>query len=346
MTVSGPARDLVVAVGSAGGVEGLKTFVAGLPADLPATVLVSLHLPAAARSHLPAILQRLSRLPVLQADEHLPLVPGQVVVARPDAHLVVVDGHLVLGHGARENGARPSHDVLLRSAATARGPRVVGAVLTGLLDDGAAGLAVVARYGGACVVQDPEEAEFPSMPRAALRAVPSAVVRPLADIAQEVTRAVISQPAPHPEVPEEDRQRDLAEVRSALGGPPEMAGDERPGEPSSFACPDCHGVLNSVPDRSVLRFRCRTGHAWTAESLVAQQDDDVESALWTALRVLEERAEVSRKLAESAGAGRREWSAEHFRRRADEALASADLIRSVLRRESELPLLPKVAAEP
>lgn len=267
------------------------------------------------------------------------------MTARPDAHLVVLDDHIVLGHGARENGARPSHDVLLRSAALARGPRVVGAVLTGLLDDGAAGLAAVARYGGLCLAQEPADAEFPSMPRAALGAVPSARTCSLADLLREVVRAVTEPPSTPPEVPEEQRLRDLAEVRSALGGPPEMEG-ERARQPSPFACPDCHGVLNVVPDSQLLRFRCRVGHAWTAESLVAQQDDDIEAALWMAMRALEERAEVSRRLADSAAADQREWSQEHFRRRADEAESSAELLRSVLRREAQLPSLPQVSAEP
>lgn len=345
MTAPAQHRSLVVVAASAGGVEALKRLVRALPADLPATVLVALHLPAEARSYLPEILARVSRLPVAQADDDMALEPGLVLTARPDAHLVVVDGHVAMGHGARENGARPSHDVMLRSAAVARGPRTVGVVLTGLLDDGAAGLATVARYGGACLVQHPDDAEFPSMPSAALRAVPWARRPRLDELAEEVVRAVTEPVPPGDDVPEDQRQRDLAEVRSALGGPPELEG-EPVGTPSPYACPDCHGVLNTVPDERVLRYRCRTGHAWTAESLVAQQDEDVEAALWTALRVLEERAEMSRRLAQSAGQGQRDWSREHFARRAQEAERSAELIRSVLRRESDLPSLPRVSAQP
>jgi two-component system chemotaxis response regulator CheB len=345
MSTPGQRRDLVVVGASAGGVEALKGLVRRLPADLPATVLVGLHLPAAARSYLPEILGRAGRLRVVQAADDLALEPGMVVTARPDAHLVVVNDRVVLGHGARENGARPSHDVMLRAAAVARGRRTVGVVLTGLLDDGAAGLAAVDRLGGACLVQDPSDAEFPSMPRAALRAVPTATSVPLAALAQEVVRAV-TEPLPPEDQPPEEPTQDLAELRSALGGPPAMSGEHPVGVPSAYACPDCHGVLNTVPDPQVLRFRCRTGHAWTAESLVAQQDDDVEDALWTALRVLEERGEMSRRLADNAEQGRREWSTEHFRRRADEADRSAELLRSVLRREASLPALPQVTADP
>jgi two-component system chemotaxis response regulator CheB len=346
MTTSRASRDVVAIGASAGGVEALKALVGRLPADLPAAVLVALHLPATARSFLVDILARHSRLPVVQALEGLPVVPGQVVVARPDAHLLVLEDQIVLGHGATENGARPSHDAMLRSVALARQERSVGVVLTGLLDDGAAGLRVVHRYGGACLVQDPDDAEFPSMPRSALRAVPEAVALPLDALAKEVVRAVTEPRALRPVVPEEDHSRDLAELRSAIGTPEEMAGTDRPGVPSPYACPDCHGVLNTIPDDRLLRFRCRTGHAWTAESLIAQQDSEVEEALWTALRVLEERADISQRLADQSAEGRRDWSREHFARRADEALRSASLLRSVLSRESDLSVLPTAAGEP
>lgn len=240
-------------------------------------------------------------------------------VTGPQRDLVVVGASAggvealrVLGHGPKENGSRPSHDAMLRSAALARGPRVVGAVLTGLLDDGAAGLATVARYGGHCLVQDPDEADFSSMPAAALRAAPTARALPLAALAQEVVRAVDELPPADPQVPEEQWQRDLAELHSALGRSPGLPDGSSVGEPSPYACPDCHGVLRTVPDERLLRFRCRTGHAWTAESLVAEQDSDVEAAIWTALRVLEERAEMSLRLADLAVEHGREWSREHF----------------------------------
>ena len=337
-------RDLVVVGASAGGVEALKTLVGALPGDLPATVLVALHLNASARSYLADILARSGALPVRQARPDMPLVAGEVVVAHPDAHLLVVDDRVVLGRGPRENGSRPSHDAMLRSAALARRSRVVGAVLTGLLDDGAAGLHVVERYGGHCLVQDPAEADFPSMPTAALRAVPTARSLPLRALAEEVVRAVSEVPPAEPVVPEEQWQRDLAELQSALGRSPVLPDGSAAGPPSPYACPDCHGVLNAVPDPGVLRFRCRTGHAWSAESLVAQQDTDVEEALWTALRVLEERAEMSRRLAGMAVTNGREWSQEHFLSRATDADRSAALLRAVLRRESDSPPLPSKAA--
>jgi len=331
-----PHRDLVVVGASAGGVEALKTFVRGLPHDLPATVLVALHLPADGQTVMADILRRRCKLLVKDAVDGDPLEPGTVVVAQPDAHLLVVDGHVVLGRGARENGHRPSHDAMLRSAALSHGTRAVGVILTGLLDDGAAGLRLVERYGGACLVQSPEDAEFPSMPQHALEAVPRARQLRVADLPEEVVRVVHGDSVPPvPEVPDDLRALDLVELRSALGEPPVTADGTPLGTPSTYGCPDCHGVLNEVHDGGTVRFRCRTGHAWTAESLLAEQGVQVEDALWTALRILEERVQMSHQLAEVAESQGRGWSAEMFRQRAAEADGSAEALRSLLLRQVE-----------
>lgn len=326
--------DLVVVGGSAGGVEVLKRFVAGLPADLPATVCVVLHLASSSPSLLPGILARGAAVQVLPATEDAPLVPGVVYVGVPDNHLVVVDDALSLGVGARENGYRPSVDVLLRSAALARGRRVVGVVLTGMLDDGTAGLAAVARHGGTALVQDPQDAEFPSMPCNALEATPGARALPLDALAEEVVRIVTTdQPRSGPPAPEPDpglAQRDAAEVRSALGLDPAPADSAAVGVPSACSCPDCGGVLHEVGGEPAIRFRCRVGHAYGAASLLHSQADTVEDALWTALRAVEERQDVSRRLAAEAERSGRDWSRMHFTRRAEEAHRSADVLRSVL----------------
>lgn len=321
---------LVAVAASAGGVEALKLLVAALPGDLPATVLVALHLPEAARSMLAQILSRHCLLPVRTAEDGLELRRGEVLVAPPDHHLLVRDGRVVLGRGPRENGHRPSHDAMLRSVALEAGPAAVGVVLTGLLDDGAAGLEAVARLGGRCLVQDPDDAEFSSMPLAALEAVPSATRVPLAALASVLVDLLHS---PHGPAPAPDPVRlelDRAEVRSAEHGSPVVADGGPPGVPSPYACPDCGGVLNQVQDQPVLRFRCRTGHAWTSLSLAERHDHTVETALWAALRALEERSDLSRRLAAEARQGEREWSSGHFERRADEADRSVRVIRSVL----------------
>lgn len=324
-------RDLVAIGSSAGGVEALKRLVGALPDDLGATVLVGLHIPATGPTVLPQILQRTTRLEVVPAEHGMPLRPGQVVVAQPDSHLLVEHDHVVLGRGGRENGHRPSHDAMLRSVALARGSRAVGVVLTGMLDDGAVGLACVERYGGLPLVQDPAGADFPDMPRAALAAVPSAVPLPLERLAAEISVAVADgRPLAVPDVAESQRAVDLAELASALGEPGTLPDGSLPGVPSPFSCPDCRGVLRVVEDAGPLRYRCRTGHAWTGEALAGQQHHDVEEALWAALRTVDERAELCARLAADASSRGQSLSSSHWARRAEESERSAAVLRMLI----------------
>ena len=325
--------DLVVIGASAGGVEALKRVIALLPPDLPATVCVTLHLADDTTSLLPGILSRAGAIEVLPATDGAPLRPGVVYVSQPSFHLTVVDDHVELGPGAKENGFRPSVDVLLRSAAVARGPRVVGVILTGMLDDGTAGLAAVARYGGVTLVQDPADAEFPSMPSNALHGTPTARSLSLDALVDEVVEIVSSGPAVPAEQPDIDaavRERDEAEIRSALGQNPALPGGAPIGVPSPYSCPDCGGVLNEVSDDAPVRFRCRVGHAYNGESLLRHQAHTFEDALWTALRAVEEREQISQRLAGEAAQAGRDWSHAHFARRAEDAHRSAVVLRGVL----------------
>ena len=265
----GRRRDLIVVGASAGGVAALQAFVHGLPADLPAAVLVVMHMRAAGPGKLAGILQRQTMLPVGRAEDMTPVRPGRIYVARPGCHLLLRDGEIRLGRGAHENGHRPAVDALFRSAARWYGPRTVSVVLSGALDDGAAGAAAVARRGGAAAVQDPADALFDGMPTATLQAVPSAVTAPLAELPAAVVR-LLREPA-SPGASEVTRQltieTDMAELTSqALRDP------DRPGTPSELSCPDCHGILYDIDDPAVPRYRCRVGHAWSLQSLAVFQD--------------------------------------------------------------------------
>jgi two-component system chemotaxis response regulator CheB len=319
-------RDLVVIGASAGGVEALRELAQRLPGDLAATVLVVLHVPATGSSALPQILARRCELPVKHAEEGDRLLPGRILIAPPDRHLLVHGDRLTLSRGPRENGYRPAVDVLFRSAARTRGSRVVGIVLSGALDDGAAGMVAIALRGGLTVVQDPQEALHPSMPRAAAAALDHVRQLPVAEIARVVVQVVGT------EAPDEAPVSELMKEEAAVAelDPDALLSLDRPGQPSGWSCPDCHGSLFTIEEGGFLRFRCRVGHAWSVESLVAQQTQSLETALWMALRALEEKASLTADLSRRALARGHAISAQQFDQQYREAHESAHLLRTLV----------------
>src|SRR5579862_3126519 len=163
------ARDIIVIGASAGGVDAIKNLVRGLSVDIGASFFVVHHFPPFQKSHLPEILSRAGPLPAHQATNGEAILPGRIYIAPPDRHLLIKDGHIELFHGPKENFTRPAVDPLFRSAADSYGPRVIGVILTGLLDDGTAGLIHIKNKGGLAVVQDPDDALFAGMPNSALK---------------------------------------------------------------------------------------------------------------------------------------------------------------------------------
>lgn len=271
--------------------------MAALPADLDAAVLVVLHVPPAGRSRLPDILSKAGPLPALPAASGAALEPGRVLVAPPDRHLLVREGSVLLSAASRENGHRPAVDALFRSAARWLGPRVVAVVLSGVLDDGAAGAAAVALQGGAVVVQDPAEALFDSMPRRARAAVPSALALPVVDLAQRLP-ALLRERAGAPFPPP---SRDLVlETNMAQMDEREAPAVDVPGRPASVSCPACSGVMTEVRTGAARHYRCHVGHAYGPASLLNAQQEAAEAAVWTAVASMEERAGLHRELAEAA----------------------------------------------
>jgi two-component system, chemotaxis family, protein-glutamate methylesterase/glutaminase len=284
----------VLAVGaSAGGVEALRELVADLPAELGACVLVTVHTTPTTPSSLPRILARAGRLPAVHADDDTPLQPDTIVVAPPDWHLLVGHGRIRLGHGPKINRHRPSVDAMFTSAARWAGPEVVAVVLSGNLDDGAVGAAVVARTGGRVFVQNPDEARFGGMPRAALAAAPAAVAAPLATLAPLLVAAVATRPTPvtvHQETPPMNSM-------AREGDPLFLAPDET--RLTRLACPDCRGTLARIDLPTISYYRCHVGHQWSPQSLAAAQTDTAETLLWAATAALEEQAAFQRHLATS-----------------------------------------------
>lgn len=325
-------RDLVVIGASAGGVEALKAAVSSLPADLDAAVLVVLHVPAHADSVLPRILSRFGAMPARHAEDREGIPRGEVIIAPPDRHLVVEDNHLETTRGPRENGHRPSVDVLFRSAARWGGARVISVVLSGVLDDGTAGALAVRQRGGVSVVQDPSDAMFPGMPESAIAhgAVDHLVAaKDLGDLLSRLTAEEVDDVRRL--VPDHMRTEiELARLEEGA-----MNQLNRPGSPSGYSCPDCSGSLFTVESDQIVRFRCRVGHAWSSESLLVQQSEQLDSALWMALRSLEEKAALAAELCERAGERNSRLVAQRYREKSEEATQAANAIRQLLNAPQE-----------
>ena len=292
-----PNRNIVVVGASAGGVEALQRLCASLPADFPAAVLVAQHLSPSARSMLPTLIERVAVLPTGSPIDGDPIEAGRIYVAAPDHHILVRPGKVLMRRGPYENRSRPAVNALFRSAAVAYGARVIGVVLTGLLDDGTEGLIAIKAAGGLSIVQDPADAEWPSMPRSALeRDHVDHAVR-LADLGALLNRLVrepagVSAPLSK-DIIVEDR---IAALEFAV-----MEEDVvTPGEPSRMSCPDCGGVLNQIKTDDEVRFRCQIGHAFTPAGLGAAQNDELERALAVAARTHRDRIQLFEQMRETA----------------------------------------------
>lgn len=320
-----PTKDIIVVGASAGGIEALRTIAGGLPKDLPASVFVIVHTSPESPGILADILARAGALPASSAVDGERIQPGRIYVAPPDRHLIIEPNRVRLTRGPKENRFRPAVDPLFRSAAQVYGPRVVGVILTGNLDDGTAGLWAVKRLGGTAIVQDPREALAPSMPRSALRQVRVDHCLPVAEIAPLLTRlttAPLDEEGVY-EVPDEmEIEVKIAKENTALD-----AGVLKLGEPSNYSCPECHGVLLQLREGKRVRFRCHTGHAYSVESLLAEITEGVEDSIWSAIRSIEESVLLLRHMAEHLGGDENGHTAGQFLAQAQEAQRRADLVR-------------------
>lgn len=328
-----PGHDIVVVGFSAGGIDPLQRLVAELPSDCPASIFVVHHFPATSITALPGILSRAGSLPALQPADGDEIVPGRIYVARPNHHMLLQDNRIRLTNGPREQGHRPAIDPLFRTAARSFGPRVVGVILSGTLDDGTAGLLAIKHAGGLAVVQDPKDAAYPDMALSAIQNVPVDHVARAADLGRLVDRLVRLPAAAEPAPLSRADEIDLADHDPAAAGTALLRnGRHPPGRPSAVVCPECGGVLWESQDGELLHFRCHVGHAYSAETLLASQSDALEGALWTAVRALEEKARLARRLADrSRGRGMHRVSAQ-FDSAAHEAEQGSNTIRASLLR--------------
>ena len=327
------ARPPIVAIGgSAGGLEALVPLVRGLPADLAAPVLVVIHGSRSGPSNVPRILSRASLLPAVEAVDSKPLRAGVIYVAPPDHHLVVHDGTTRVHRGPEVNRHRPAIDPLFQSLAASHGSSAIGVVLSGSLDDGAAGVAAIAAAQGTAIIQDPDDALYANMPSAALERVPEARRVPREELADAVGSAVARLAGidwdEAPSVPRLPR----AEAEVAMLEPSRSPTDPGAfgGEPSVLGCPDCGGVLWEFTENGELRFRCRIGHGYSPASLLDAERANVEEGLWTAIRALEEQAALAARLAAQAETAGQESAHRRFTRQAEATHRSARKIRSLL----------------
>lgn len=312
-----PKREIVVIGASAGGIDVLQTVLGSLPWDLHAVVFVVLHTSQNSPGLLPEILNRHSMLPAIYAVHNAPILPSRAFIAPSgQRHMIIERGRVQLLSGPRENRHRPSIDALFRSAAHAYGSEVIGVVLTGNLDDGSAGLAQIKSRGGLAIVQDPEEAVAPSMPESAMASTEVDFVLPAAEIGPKLVELVASEaPSELPPIPTGERNM------TASG--------------QTYSCPECGGVLEEAHESGLLRFRCRVGHLYSPDSLMADQTVAVERALWAAVRSMEEQTEFAQRLAESSRQKQRDRLARRFSEKADASREYADTLRELLQKGGE-----------
>jgi two-component system chemotaxis response regulator CheB len=328
-------KDIVVVGSSAGGVDALQRLCAALPPDFPAALFIAQHLSPSARSVLPQLLDRAGPLSARSPVDGQVIEHGHIYVAAPDHHMLVREGRILMRRGPNENRTRPAVNALFRSAAVHYGARVIGIVLTGLLDDGTDGLIAIKAAGGTSVVQDPEDAEWPSMPRNALKRDHVDHCLPLVELAPLLRRLVDQEAGPSLPLPPEYRIEDRIAAQEFAVMEPDIV---TPGAPSHISCPDCGGVLNHIEADKEIRFRCQVGHAFTPVGLAAAQNDELERALSIAVRTHRDRIRLFGQMHDSANARRLRHAAKRW---ADAAAESQQMIGALEQAMSTLRRTPE-----
>ncbi|AZI44121.1 chemotaxis protein CheB [Deinococcus psychrotolerans] len=319
---------LVVIGASAGGLPPLTALAAGLPADFPAAICIVMHIPAYAPSYLAEILGRAGPLPASQPANGDPILPGRIYCASPDHHLLIENGQFNVTKGPKENRVRPAVDTLFRSAAYSEGPNVIGVVLSGLLDDGTSGLWTIKHFGGVAVVQDPQDAEYDSMPKSAVSQVKvdhTVCANDLAALLIQLVAAPMKEPG-ETMASDEDRQRVEVEVSIASSAHAFRKGVMAFGKVTPQTCPECGGILVEIKEGGFTRYRCHTGHAYTGDSLLVSVTEAIENKLWRTMRALEEASMLLENTSQNFAAAGNTWLAQEYSRKAAEMEARTRLI--------------------
>ena len=327
-------RDIVVIGGSAGGIKAMRDMLAELPEKIPAAIFLVIHASPDSPRFLADALTMPGRPLVRYAVNGEQFERGVVHVAPPDLHMLVErSGCIRLAFGPKENRFRPAVDPLFRSAALAFGARVAGVILSGGLDDGTAGLAAIKAAGGTAIVQDPWEAEAPSMPQSAMHHIAVDHCLPVRDIAGLLMRlsssggSLVTPPKKDRDMPKKTLEIEVQVAKEDRVHLPKIL---ELGKPSMFTCPECHGTLLRLDDERVFRFRCHTGHAFTANSLLSALTDRMEDALWNSVRAIEESAMLLAHMADHVSPMDDVALAGEFRRSSEEALRRAQAVRALI----------------
>lgn len=315
-------RNIVVIGGSAGATESVIALLTSLPAGLPATLFIALHLSPGSEEWLSARFRRVTGLPIESPEDEQLIDDGHVYVGRPDHHLIVKEGKVIASRGPRENLWRPAIDVLFRTAAVAYGPRVIGVLLSGELDDGTAGLQAIKTCGGIAVVQDPDDTPHPAMPQTALSNLDVDHRVRLAQMPALLARLVAAAPGPPVAIPEALRKEALMADESA----DTAALHDRQKPPTDLSCPECSGPLWRVGPE---RFRCLVGHAYHLDSLMHGANQEIDRTLWAAIRLFEQRANISHMLGERERTQGREGRAQLQDERAKDSRDHAQKLREL-----------------
>jgi two-component system, chemotaxis family, protein-glutamate methylesterase/glutaminase len=320
-------RDIIAIGGSLGAIDAVKQLCRDLPADLAATMFVVIHVGAVGNDLLAEIFNAQSKLAISTAVDGEALRRGHAYIAPADHHLLVIDNIVRLGRGPRENMARPAIDPLFRSVAASFGPRTIAVVLTGMLNDGTSGLADVKRCGGVTVVQGPADAVAPEMPEGALRGSDVDYRAPLSDMATLLVKLASEEAGPAVDVPDDIK----SEVEIALGRRSDSEVLAQFSDPVPLSCPACGGVLSQVRRWPPLRFRCQVGHSYTAEALASEHGGGVDEAIRVALRIMEERAVLTQKMADDARRSGRSSAAASYEERVAESRGYAEVLRQAIK---------------
>ncbi|GAB3343089.1 chemotaxis protein CheB [Larkinella ripae] len=331
-----PKRDIVVIGASAGGIYALKELVAGFPADFPASIFIVQHVSPHSPSLLPSILTHAGPMLARHPEDGEMVQPGQIYVAPPDHHLLIEYDQIIVKRGPKENRFRPSIDALFRSAAYRYGSRVIGIVLTGLLDDGTSGLWSINRMNGLCIIQTPEEAMFSSMPRSVLEYVAVDYSLSVAEM-PALLQELVQQTAPELATLEEtETERLELEINIAAQDNAFNLGVLEMGELTHLTCPECNGSLVSIKEGKIIRFRCHTGHAFTAHSLLSEVTKNVEDNLWKSVKSLEETVILLDQSAKVMAEGDNHTAAEQYFAKAEETRERSNVLRNFIFQQQPL----------